>query len=117
MSELVLHGIPNCDTVRKARRSLDAAGVGHRFVDLRKDGLEEKRLRRWVDAVGWETLINRRGATWRRLSQDQREDLDAEYAIALMLEQPTLIRRPVIEHGDRVHVGWSDETASRLGAS
>lgn len=116
MSELALYGIPNCDTVRKARRALDAAGVPYQFVDLRKDGIEEDRLRGWVDAVGWETLVNRRGTTWRQLPEDTRASIDRERAIALMLEHPALIKRPVIEDGDRVHVGWGVATASELGA-
>ncbi|WP_018169941.1 MULTISPECIES: ArsC family reductase [unclassified Thioalkalivibrio] len=117
MSEIALYGIANCDTVRKARRSLDAAGVGYRFVDVRKDGLAADRLRGWVDAVGWETLVNRRGTTWRQLPDDQREGLDAERAIALMLEHPALIKRPVIEQDDAITVGWTPETAARWGAA
>ena len=116
MSEIALYGIANCDTVRKARRSLDAAGVGYRFVDFRKDGLEEDRLRHWVEAVGWETLVNRRGTTWRQLPEDPREGLDAERAIPLMLEHPALIKRPVTEHQGSVRVGWNSDTATALGA-
>ncbi len=117
MSEIALFGIANCDTVRKARRALDAAGVDVRFVDVRKDGLEEARLRNWVDALGWEALINRRGTTWRQLPQDQREALDAERAVALMVEHPTLIKRPVIEQDGIVTVGWTADTAARWGAA
>ncbi|MGM0554066.1 MAG: ArsC family reductase [Pseudomonadota bacterium] len=115
MSELILYGIANCDTVRRARRSLDAAGIACRFVDLRKDGLEEERLRTWVDAVGWEALVNRRGTTWRQLPAEQREGLDAERAIALMLESPAIIKRPVIEQDGAVRVGWTREVVSQLG--
>ena len=116
MSEIALYGIANCDTVRKARRSLDAAGVSYRFVDVRKDELEADRLRAWVDAVGWETLVNRRGTTWRQLPDDQREGLDADQAVELMVEHPTLIKRPVIEQDGEITVGWTAETAARWGA-
>ena len=116
MSEVVLYGIPNCDTVRKARRSLEAAGVAFRFVDFRKDGLEPEQLRGWVGELGWEPLVNRRGTTWRQLPEAERAALDESRAIALMLEQPTLIKRPVIEHAGQVSVGWNADTARALGA-
>ncbi|WP_018870451.1 MULTISPECIES: ArsC family reductase [unclassified Thioalkalivibrio] len=116
MSEVVLHGIANCDTVRRARRALEAAGVDYRFVDFRKDGLDPERLREWAMELGWEALINRRGATWRQLPKEQREALDEDSALALMLEKPTLIRRPVIEHAGRVRLGWGPENARALGA-
>lgn len=109
MSERVLYGIPGCDTVRRARKALDASGASYRCVDFRKEGVAQECLRRWVDAVGWEALVNRRGTTWRRLPQDQREGLDREQAIALMLEHPALIKRPVIEQGTTVRVGWGTD--------
>ncbi|WP_019558906.1 arsenate reductase [Thioalkalivibrio sp. ALE12] len=117
MSEIALFGIANCDTVRKARRALDAAGVGVRFVDVRKDGLEEARVRAWVEALGWEALVNRRGTTWRQLPAEQRDGLDRERAIALMLEHSALIKRPVIEQGDAITVGWTPDIAARWGAA
>ncbi|MFO8154588.1 MAG: ArsC family reductase [Pseudomonadota bacterium] len=116
MTEIVLYGIPNCDTVRKARKALDAAGVEHRFHDFRKDGVDEAQLRRWVEALGWEALVNRRGTTWRRLPEEQRQSLDAETAIALMGEHPALIKRPVIERDGDVTVGWTPDIATALGA-
>lgn len=109
MTDLTLYGIANCDTVRRARRELAAAGVAHRFHDFRKDGLDPAALDRWIAAVGWETLLNRRGTTWRRISPDRREPLDAERARRLMLEEPTLIRRPVLERPNEIHVGWSED--------
>lgn len=117
MSEITLYGIANCDTVRKARRSLEAAGVDVRFVDMRKEGLDEARLQAWVEAVGWEALVNRRGTTWRQLPAEQREGLDTAGAVALMREHPTLIKRPVIEQDDTITVGWTAATASRWGAT
>ncbi|WP_018873743.1 arsenate reductase [Thioalkalivibrio sp. ALJ16] len=120
MSEVTLYGIANCDTVRKARRALDAAGVSVRFVDLRKDGLEPARLQRWVEVAGWEALVNRRGTTWRQLPEDERSDMNADRALALMQAHPTLIKRPVIEHGangEALEVGWNTAVATRLGAA
>jgi arsenate reductase (glutaredoxin) len=105
----ILYGIRNCDTVGKARRWLDERGVAYRFHDFRTDGLEADRLDGWIRAVGWETLLNRRGTTWRQLPEADREGIDAERAAALMLEHPTLIRRPVVEHGNQVLVGFNAE--------
>ena len=103
-----LYGIKNCDTIKKARKWLDAHGVDYRFHDFRADGLEEKRLRAWVKQVGWETLLNRRGTTWRKLPESQREGIDEASAVALMLEQPALIKRPVLEQGKDLAVGFSE---------
>ncbi len=105
---MVVYGIPNCDTVRKARRWLDSHGVAFTFHDLRKDGLDAATLARWVEALGWEALLNRRGTTWRQLPQAHRDALDADSAFALMLEQPAIIKRPVIEQSGAVSVGFSE---------
>ena len=107
---ITLYGIRNCDTVKKARKWLDEHGVNYRFHDFRADGLEAKKLDAWISAAGWETLLNRRGTTWRRLPEDVREGIDGKRAAALMLEQPTLIKRPVIEHGTQVLVGFDSDT-------
>lgn len=104
---ITLYGIPNCDTVKKARRWLDAAGVAHGFHDFRKDGLDPARLQRWIDTLGWEKLLNRSGTTFRKLPDAAKEGLDAAAAKALMLEQPAMIRRPVVESADGVSVGFS----------
>ncbi len=102
-----LFGIKNCDTVKKARRWLDEHGIDYRFHDLRADGLEAKQLQAWITDVGWETLLNRRGTTWRQLPEAEREGVDAARAARLMLSQPTLIKRPVLDTGKGpVHVGF-----------
>jgi len=106
-ADVTLYGIANCDTVRRARRELGAAGVEHHFHDFRKNGLDPSTLDRWIAALGWEALLNRRGTTWRRLPPERREPLDAKRARELMLEEPTLIRRPVIEMDGEIHVGWA----------
>lgn len=104
---ITLYGIPNCDTVRKARRWLDEHGVAYDFHDLRADGLERSQVAAWLDALGHEQLINRRSSSWRSVPAAEREALDDARAIALVLEQPTLIRRPLLECGGEVHVGFS----------
>ena len=102
-----LHGISNCDTVKKARAWLDGCGVAYRFHDFRKLGVPENDLRRWNAAVGWERLVNRQGTTWRRLDETAREAVvDAASAAVLMQAQPSLIRRPVLTVGDEIVVGF-----------
>ena len=104
---LTLYGIPNCDTVKKARRWLDEHGIAHQFHDVRKDGLDATRLQGWIDALGWEKLLNKAGTTFRKLPDAQKDGLDAASAKALMLDQPAMIRRPVVEATDGVSVGFS----------
>ncbi|OOG27187.1 ArsC family reductase [Thioalkalivibrio denitrificans] len=111
---ITLYGIKNCDTVKKARKWLDDHGVDYRFHDIRADGLDMKRLNAWIKAVGWETLLNRRGTTWRKLPEAEREGIDARRAAALMLAHPTLIKRPVIEHGEQVLVGFDPKAYAEL---
>lgn len=114
---MILYGIPNCDTVKKARRWLDGQGVSYRFHDVRKDGLDAARLQGWIDALGWERLLNRAGTTFRKLPDAQKEGLDAASARALMLEQPAMIRRPVVEAAGTVSAGFSaDEWKARFAA-
>lgn len=95
-----LYGIPNCDTVKKARRWLDEAGRAYTFHDYKKEGVDRGRLSDWADRVGWETLLNTRGTTFRKLPETDRNGLDRAQALALMAEHPSLIRRPVVEHGE-----------------
>jgi len=111
---VILYGIPGCDSVRKARRWLDEHGIGYTFHDYRKAGIEADRLARWVDAVGWEPLLNRRGTTFRQLDEADKESLDTDTAQALMRERTSLIKRPVVEHGDEVLVGFVEMTWKQL---
>lgn len=104
---MILYGISNCDTVKKARRWLDEQSVAYRFHDVRKDGLDAERLQRWIDALGWEKLLNKAGTTFRKLPEAQKDGLDVDAAKALMLEQPAMIRRPVVEAADGISVGFS----------
>ena len=102
-----LYGIKNCDTVKKARAWLEQHDVAYRFHDLRSDELDAPQLKRWIKAVGWETLLNTRGTTWRQLPEADRQGVDAAGAVRLMLAHPTLIKRPVLETGATVIVGFS----------
>lgn len=104
-----LYGIPNCDTVKKARVWLDQHGVAHVFHDYRKSGVDRASLERWVGEHGWETVLNRAGTTFRKLPETERADLDAEKAVALMLAQPSMIKRPVLDLGERRIVGFRPE--------
>jgi Spx/MgsR family transcriptional regulator len=109
-----LYGIPNCDTIKKARAWLEGRGVEYRFHDYKRDGIDESRLRGWVDELGWEALVNRRGTTWRRLPEEVREQMDTEAAIRIMLETPSIIRRPVLDTGQLRHLGFSETDYERL---
>ena len=110
-----LHGIRNCDTVRKARRWLNAHGIDHAWYDFRVDGLSVEAIDRWLAAVGDEVLVNRRGRTWRALPEATRENLDAAALRDLLIAEPALIRRPVLEDGDEVVVGFDpDAYAARF---
>ena len=102
----MVYGIPNCDTVAKARRWLDSHGLSYQFHDFRKQGLEPDRLQSWIDMAGWETLLNRRSASWRALPEPVRARLDPQLAADLMLDNPTLIRRPVLEYRSQLLVGF-----------
>ena len=103
-----LYGIPNCDTIKKARKWLDANGVDYQFHDFRKDGLERTQLESWVDELGWEVLVNKRGTTWRQLPDDIKNNIDRDNAINAMLESPAMIKRPVLDLGDKRVVGFKD---------
>lgn len=105
----VLYGIKNCDTVKKARAWLDEHGVVYAFHDYKTQGIDHTRLERWCNEHGWETLLNRAGTTFRKLDETQKTGLDQSKAIALMLAQPSMIKRPVLDLGERTLVGFKPE--------
>ncbi|MEB7885027.1 ArsC family reductase [Serratia fonticola] len=109
---LTMFGIKNCDTIKKARRWLEEQGVAYQFHDYRADGLDEQLLRDFVARLGWEPLLNTRGTTWRKLDEAQRNACDnADAAIALMLEQPAMIKRPLLDDGKgHALLGFSSES-------
>ncbi len=107
-----MYGIKNCDTVKKARKWLDEANISYTFHDFKKDGLSDEQLSQWEIAVGWEALINRRGTTWRKLPEAVRDSITAETAHNIMLDNPSIIKRPVIGHANGTHIGFNaDEWA------
>ena len=112
-----IYGLKNCDTCRKALKWLQAEGIEHEFKDVRADGLTDAQVQGWIDAVGWETLLNRWGTTWRKLSDAEKHGVDAAKAKALMMEQAALIKRPVFEAGSTVIVGFKDVEVEALRAA
>jgi arsenate reductase len=106
---VTIYGIRNCDTMKRARTWLEAHGVAHHFHDYKAAGIDGARLERWAAAVGWEVLLNRGGTTFRKLPEAAREGLGKAKAIALMQQQPSLIKRPVLEVGGRCLVGFKPE--------
>ena len=107
---VTLYGIKNCDTIRNARRWLSDEDIEFTFYDFRSDGLDKNRLSPWVDELGWEVLVNKRSTTWRNLDPDVKENIDQKMALNIMLEQPTIIRRPILDLGNKRIVGFSAET-------
>ena len=101
-----VYGIPNCDTVKKARAWLDAKGIEYAFHDYKKDGADPAKLERWVAEKGWETVLNRRGTTFRQLPDADKADIDAAKAVRLMAAHPSTIKRPVVEHPGGLLVGF-----------
>ncbi|WP_203074846.1 ArsC family reductase [Falsiroseomonas ponticola] len=111
-----IHGIRNCDTMKKARAWLEAAGIEHRFRDYKAEPPRRAELEAWAATLGWEALLNRAGTTFRKLPEAEREGIDEARAFALMLAQPSVIKRPVLEAGGRVLVGFkAEEWAKALG--
>ncbi len=106
---LTLYGIRNCDTMKKARVWLDAHGVEYAFHDYKVAGIDAARLEDWIGRVGWEVLLNRAGTTFRKLPEADRADLNAAKVTALMLAQPSMIKRPVLDTGDALLVGFKPE--------
>jgi arsenate reductase len=101
-----IYGIKNCDTMKKARTWLDQHGVQYQFHDYKVAGIQRDKLEAWSKKVGWEVLLNRAGTTFRKLPETERADLNERKAIALMLAQPSMIKRPVLEQGARLLVGF-----------
>ncbi|MBY6019674.1 arsenate reductase [Ferrimonas balearica] len=116
---MILYGIKSCDTVRKARKHLDAKGCTHTFHDFREAGLDDATLTRWLAQVPYTTLLNTRSTSWRALDDAAKQDLNADKAKQLMLDNPTLVKRPVLEAGDALMVGFKaadyDQWVARHG--
>jgi len=106
---VTIYGIKNCDTMKKAGAWLDGHGVAYGFHDYKAAGIDKDRLKRWSEAVGWETLLNRAGTTFRKLPDGDKEGLNERKALALMLAQPSMIKRPVLDLGGKLLVGFKPE--------
>ena len=116
MAKVTLYGIKNCDTVRKARRWLDNHNISYDFHDFRADGLSKTKVNQWLKEIGQETLVNRRGTTWRKLSDEQKA-VSSKAAIAdLLVEQPAIIKRPVLDNNGVLHVGFNETDYKNLFA-
>ena len=113
---VTLYGIPNCDTVKKARDWLTARGIDYAFHDYKKAGADAAQIGRWCDASGWEKVLNRAGTTFRKLPDETREGLDQAKAVAVMAANPSCIKRPIVEHPGGLLVGFKpDEWEAALG--
>ncbi len=106
---VTIYGIKNCDTMKKARTWLEEHDVAYDFHDYKASGIDRAHLEKWTQEAGWETVLNRAGTTFRKLPDAARENLDREKAIALMLEQPSMIKRPVVEADGKLLVGFKPE--------
>ena len=106
---ITIYGIRNCDTMKKARSWLDSHGVAYDFHDYKTAGIDKDRLKRWSEALGWETLLNRAGTTFRKLPDADKEGLNEKKALALMLAQPSMIKRPVLDLDGKLLVGFKPE--------
>ena len=109
-----IYGIKNCDTMKKARRWLDEHNVAYEFHDFKKAGIDEKTLASWCKKLSWETLLNRRGTTWRKLPDKIKDTINEKSAIKLMLEQPSIIKRPVLKKGSTCLVGFDEQEYRKL---
>ena len=115
--KVTIHGIKNCDTMKKARAWLDENGVAYDFHDYKTAGIERSQLEKWVGKVGWESLLNRAGTTFRKLPDKDKEGLTEKRAIALMIAQPSMIKRPVLDAGGKLLVGFKPEEYQALLSS
>lgn len=111
---VTLHGIKNCDTIKKARKWLETNGIDYQFHDFRVDGIDKKMLSTWLKQIDWNVLLNTRGTTWRKLPEATRENINKTKAIELMLEHPAMIKRPVLAIDDQFHVGFKAEQYQNL---
>jgi Spx/MgsR family transcriptional regulator len=111
---ITLYGIKNCDTVRKARKWLDDHGVEYEFHDFREQGLTAMQVRGWLAELGWQDLVNRRSTSWKALDPETRENMDEDGALAAIMDQPTLIKRPLLDTGHQCFVGFSVDSYKQI---
>jgi arsenate reductase len=111
---LTVYGIKSCETCRNARKFLNEKNIEHTFHDLRQDGLSIQMLERWITRIGWERLLNKKSLTWRKIPEVDRNELTRDKALAVMIESPTLIKRPVLEDDNFIAVGFSEKRFSEF---
>lgn len=114
---ITLYGIPNCDTVSKARKWLTANDIEFQFHNFKKDDLDKKTLQSWVKSLGWEVLLNKRGMTWRKLTDEQKTDINETKAISIMLENTAIIKRPVLDINGQFYVGFKPDSYAEIFTS
>lgn len=114
---VVIYGIKNCDTIKKARKWLDTNGIEFVFHDYRKDGLTNELLNTLESSLGWETMVNKRGTTWRKLPDETKDSMDKALAVQTMLDNPAIIKRPILDTGKALELGFSDTTYQQLFTS
>jgi arsenate reductase (glutaredoxin) len=111
---VTIYGIKNCDTMQKAFKWLDGHGVAYAFHDYKKAGVTTAQLARWCDAAGWQTVLNRAGTTFRKLAETDKQELTQDKAIALMVDQPSMIKRPVVDADGKLEIGFKPERYAAL---
>ena len=109
-----IYGIPNCDTMKKARKWLEDNNLEYEFHDYKKLGVPEKSLMQWVKKAGWDTVLNKRGTTWRKLPEHIKENIDESSAIQVMIDNPSAIKRPVLESGNMLLIGFKEDEYKSL---
>jgi Spx/MgsR family transcriptional regulator len=103
---ITMFGIPNCDTIKKAKKWLEAQNIAYEFHDYRKQGVDAALVTEFCDALGWETVLNKRGTTYRQLTQEQKDSLNGDNAVDLLVENPAMIKRPILKVNDQLHIGF-----------
>ncbi|MCY7296362.1 ArsC family reductase [Alteromonas sp. a30] len=111
---ITLYGIKNCDTIKKTKKWLEAHDLPYEFHDYRVDGLDPQWLQKVIEANGWETVLNKRGTTYRQLSDEQKADIDAAKALTLLSEQPAMIKRPILQKDDATVIGFNESTLKEV---
>ncbi|NOI25722.1 ArsC family reductase [Vibrio mediterranei] len=111
---ITMFGIPNCDTIKKAKKWLEANDVKYTFHDYRKTGISEQMVREFCDALGWEQVLNKRGTTYRQLSQEQKDTLNEDSAISLLVEHPAMIKRPIVDIDGSKHIGFKADQYQQI---
>ena len=111
-----IYGIKNCDTMKKAFRWLDEHNIEYTFHDYRQDGLDRERLASWIEQLGWEAVVNKRGTTWRKLTPEAQAAMNDQTALEVLLEQPAMIKRPLLDHAQSLTLGFKEDSYSNIFA-